>query len=108
MATRGVHTETKTVFDNATSTWTMSSGIERSILTWNFNWHYGEAKEDAFQKGLPVPDEAAIREWVLRKNVKALNLATKIDGHTGKFLLISNFRDNDDPSCCTQGLDYRP
>ena len=27
-------------------------------------------KEDALQKGLPVPDEAAIRERVLRKDVE--------------------------------------
>ena len=46
-----------------------STTIKRSILTWDFGWHYGEMKEDALQKGLPVPDEAAVREQVLRKNV---------------------------------------
>jgi hypothetical protein len=46
---------------------------------WNFNWHHEEAKEDALQKGLPIPDEAAIREQVLRKNVEASDLATVKD-----------------------------
>ena len=32
-------------------------------------------KEDALQKGLPVPDEATIRERVLRKDVEAPNPA---------------------------------
>jgi hypothetical protein len=36
-------------------------------------------KEDALQKGLPVPDEAAVRERVLRKNVEAPDLATVKD-----------------------------
>ena len=33
-------------------------------------------KEDGLQKGLPVPDEAAIQERVLRQDVEAPNLAT--------------------------------
>jgi len=36
-------------------------------------------KENALQKGLPVPDEAATRERVLRKNVEAPDLATLKD-----------------------------
>jgi hypothetical protein len=36
-------------------------------------------KEDALQKGLPVPDEAAVPEQVLRKNVEAPDLATVKD-----------------------------
>lgn len=32
--------------------------------------HYHEEMEDALQKGFPVPDEAAIRERVLRKDVE--------------------------------------
>ena len=52
-----------------------STTIKRSILTWSFSWHYGGMKEDALQKGLPVPDEAAVRERVLRKNVEAPDLA---------------------------------
>jgi len=36
-------------------------------------------KEDALQKGLPVPDEAAVREQVLRENVEAPDLATVKD-----------------------------
>lgn len=36
-------------------------------------------KEDALQKGLSSPDEAAIRELVLRKNVKAPDPATGKD-----------------------------
>jgi hypothetical protein len=38
-----------------------------------------EMKENALQKGLPVPDEAAIRERVLRKDVEAPELATLKD-----------------------------
>jgi hypothetical protein len=33
-------------------------------------------KEDALHKGLPVPDEAAVRDRVLRKHLKAPDLAT--------------------------------
>jgi hypothetical protein len=36
-------------------------------------------KEDALQKGLSVPDEAATRERVLRKNVEVPDLATLKD-----------------------------
>ena len=36
-------------------------------------------KEDALQKGLPAPDEAAVRELVLAKNAEALDLATVKD-----------------------------
>jgi hypothetical protein len=36
-------------------------------------------KEAALQKGLPVPDEAATRELVLRRNVEAPDLATVKD-----------------------------
>ena len=36
-------------------------------------------KEDALQQGLPVPDEAATRERVLRKNVEFPDLATLKD-----------------------------
>jgi hypothetical protein len=46
---------------------------------WNFSWHYGGMKEDALQKGLPVPDEAAVRKLVLAKNVEAPDLATVKD-----------------------------
>jgi hypothetical protein len=56
-----------------------STTIKRSILTWNFSWHYGGMKEDTLQKGLPVPDEAAVRERVLRKNVEAPDLTTVKD-----------------------------
>jgi hypothetical protein len=97
MTTGGVHTETKIVFEIAISMWTRSSGIKmqlwiviscggalspslrRWILTWDFSWHREEAKEDTFQKGLPIPDEAAIRERVLRKNVETPNLTTVKD-----------------------------
>jgi len=36
-------------------------------------------KEDALQKGFPVPGEAAIRERLLRKDVEATDLATLTD-----------------------------
>jgi len=36
-------------------------------------------KKDALQKGLPAPDEAAVRELVLAKNVEAPDLATVKD-----------------------------
>ena len=36
-------------------------------------------KEDALQKGLPVPDQAVVREQVLRKSVEAPDLATVKD-----------------------------
>ena len=36
-------------------------------------------KEDALQKGLPVPDEAAVRDRVLKKHVDAPDLATVKD-----------------------------
>jgi hypothetical protein len=90
MATRGVLIETKTVFETATSMWTRLRGIKRQrwtvmscerafvfaplrrlLLTWHFSWHHEEMKEDALQKGLPVPDEAAVRDRILKKHVEA-------------------------------------
>ena len=41
---------------------------------WSFSWHYEGMKEDTLQKGLPVPDEAAVRELALAKNVEARTL----------------------------------
>jgi hypothetical protein len=41
--------------------------------------HYGEVQEDALQKGLSLPDEAALRKRVLRKNVEVPDLATVKD-----------------------------
>jgi len=49
------------------------------MLTRDFSWHHEGIKEDALQKGLPIPDEAATRERVLRKNVEAPDLATLKD-----------------------------
>lgn len=49
------------------------------ILKWNLSWHYIAIKKDALQKGLPIPDEAAVRERVLTKNVEATDLATVKD-----------------------------
>jgi hypothetical protein len=46
---------------------------------WDFSWHYGGMKEDTLQKGLPIPDEDAIRKLVLAKNVEAPDLATVKD-----------------------------
>jgi hypothetical protein len=46
---------------------------------WNFSWHHGGMKEDALKKELPVPDEAAVRELVLAKNMEAPDLATVKD-----------------------------
>jgi hypothetical protein len=36
--------------------------LRRLILTWHFSWHHEEMKEDALEKGLLVPDEAAVRD----------------------------------------------
>jgi hypothetical protein len=36
-------------------------------------------KEDALHKGLPVPDEAAVRDRILKKHVDAPDLATVKD-----------------------------
>jgi hypothetical protein len=36
-------------------------------------------KDDTLQKGLPVPDQAAVRERVLAKNVEAPDLITVKD-----------------------------
>ena len=36
-------------------------------------------KEDALERGLPIPDEAAVRERLLRENVEAPDLATVKD-----------------------------
>src|ERR1700722_9524350 len=57
----------------------LSIPLKRSILMWSFSWHYEGMKEDALQKGLPAPDEAAVRELVLAKNVEAPDLATVKD-----------------------------
>src|SRR5256885_3152725 len=57
----------------------LSTSLKRAMLMWSFSWHYEGMKEDALQKGLPVPDEAAVRERVLRKNVEAPDLATVED-----------------------------
>ena len=57
----------------------LSTPLKRSILMWSFSWHYEGMKEDALQKGLPAPDEAAVRELVLAKNVEAPDLATVKD-----------------------------
>jgi len=46
---------------------------------WNFSWHHEGVKEDALKKGLPVPDEAAVREPVLPKNVETPDLTTVKD-----------------------------
>jgi hypothetical protein len=46
---------------------------------WSFSWHYEGMKEDALQKGLPAPDETAVRELVLAKNVEAPDLGTVKD-----------------------------
>jgi hypothetical protein len=98
MATRGVHIETKIVFETGISMWIRSRRIKvqpcivtscerafvftplrRLILTWYFSWRHEEMKEDALQKGLPVPDEAAVRDRVLTKHVDAPDLATVKD-----------------------------
>jgi hypothetical protein len=39
-----------------------------------FSWHYEGMKEDALQKGLPAPDETAVRELVLAKNAETPDL----------------------------------
>jgi hypothetical protein len=36
-------------------------------------------KEDALEKGLPVPDEAAVRDRILKQHVEAPDLATVKD-----------------------------
>ena len=36
-------------------------------------------KEDAFREGLPIPDEAAVRDRVLRKHMEAPDLITVND-----------------------------
>src|SRR5205085_11353035 len=48
-----------------------STTIKRSILTWSFSWHYGRMKEDTLQKGLPVPDEAAVPDLATVKDFLA-------------------------------------
>src|SRR5256714_4070369 len=57
----------------------LSTSLKRAMLMWSFSWHYEGMKEDALQKGLPAPDEAAVRELVLAKNVEAPDLATVKD-----------------------------
>ena len=98
MATRGVHIETKIVFETGINMWTrlrrikmqrcivrscetafVFAPLRRLILTWHFSWHYVEMKEDAFQKGLPVPDEAAVRDRILKKHVDPPDLVTVKD-----------------------------
>ena len=54
----------------------LSTPLKRSILRWSFSWHYEGMKEDALQKGLPAPDETAVRELVL---VETPDLATVKD-----------------------------
>ena len=56
-------------------------------------------KKDALQKGLPVPDQAAIRERVLAKNVEAPDLATVKDffcfcAATGKGKIVTKITCN--------------
>jgi hypothetical protein len=55
------------------------TSLKQSLLMWSFSWHYEGIKEDALQKGLPAPDEAAVRELVLTKNVEAPDLTTVKD-----------------------------
>src|SRR5256885_17182789 len=95
MATRGVHIETKIVFETGINMWTrlrrikmqrcivrscetafVFAPLRRLILTWHFSWYYVEMKEDAFQKGLPVLDEATVRDGRLKKLVDTPNLVT--------------------------------
>ena len=93
MATSGLHTEMKTVFETRISVWIRLRGIKMQrwivmsceeawsskhceILTWDFSWCHEEVKEDALWKGFPVPDEAATRARVLRENVEVPDLAT--------------------------------
>jgi hypothetical protein len=54
----------------------LSTPLKRSIPMRCFSWHYEGMEEDALQKGLPAPDEAAVRELVLAKRVEAPDLAT--------------------------------
>jgi hypothetical protein len=42
------------------------------MLTWDFSWRH-EMKEDALQKGFPVPEQAVFRERVHRKDIEALD-----------------------------------
>jgi hypothetical protein len=56
-------------------------------------------KKDALQKGLPVPDHAAVRERVLAKNVEAPDLATVKDffrfcAATGKGKIVTKITCN--------------
>jgi len=93
MATRGVHIETKTAFETATSMWTrlrrikmqrwivmscerafVFAPLRRLILTWHFSWHHKEMKEDALQKGLPAPDEAAVQDRIHKSTWRTLIL----------------------------------
>jgi hypothetical protein len=46
---------------------------------WYFSWHLEEMKEDALREGLPIPNEAAVRDRVLRKHVEAPDLVTVKD-----------------------------
>jgi hypothetical protein len=104
MATNGVHTERKTVFETRISMWTRSRriGIERWIvksyrrpcfLKLGISVGTMRGSRRMPSKGLPVPDEAATRERVLRKNVEALDLATlkdffRFSGPTSKGLIV--------------------
>jgi hypothetical protein len=56
-------------------------------------------KKDALQKGLPVPDQATVRERVLAKNVEAPDLATVKDffrfcAATGKGKIVTKITCN--------------
>jgi hypothetical protein len=56
-------------------------------------------KEDTLQKRLPVPDQAAVREQVLAKNVEAPDLATVKDffrfcAATGKGKIVTKITCN--------------
>ena len=51
----------------------------RSILTWHSSWHHEEMKEEALREELPVPEEAAVRDGVLKKHVDAPDLVTVKD-----------------------------
>jgi hypothetical protein len=101
MATGEVHIEKRTVFETAISMWTrlrrikiqrwivmsckrllsslFAASLRRLIPTRHFSRRHEEMKENALQKGLPVPDEAAVRDRVLKKHVDTPDLATVKD-----------------------------
>ena len=49
--------------------------LRRLTPTGYFSW-YHEEMEDAFQKGLPGPDEAAIRDRIFKKHMETPDLTT--------------------------------